>query len=619
MYSKKQELNQQIYHLHLALAHTWDNTWQYIYERIEEKLGKETKAKYRILDMKRDHSEKTQNKTPHRTHTFHPTLINNTNIQFSKGETALLQKGLKYNLHSKPRNWIQNLALEAETAITQLPSNERDVYRKLVVDQIEKLKQQNPSDKTHPETKLIKSIRTKLVENNAMITRADKGNSLIILPTPHYANKIENFLSDNNCHTIAADRTNTFQTQVRNTVKQSKTLIPKDSRWKYINMNPSVLSIKGLIKIHKQGQLIIPVVNWRNAPAYHLSKLFTNQLNPLRPLPHAFNIRNTHNLLQNLNNTPMLPHYTLASLDITNLYSNILVTETKTILANILKQELVEPQTQLEILRLYDVITKQNYFSHKRNIIIQQDGLAMGTPSSGLIAEIFLQHLEHLHLTHLMHKHHIINYCRYIDDIFLIFYSNHTDIHNILKDFNALHPKIQFTAEVETDHAFNYLDVTIHKTPTNFKIAIYRKPTFTDTIIPYTSNHPTHHKYAAFRFLFNRLNSYNLQHGECQQELNTIHNNLLNNSFPIKPHKPHTLKPAHPKNSTTPQKWACFTHIGKETSYITNIFRRTDLMRALHTKNTIGNLLRLKNSTQDIYTLSGAYKLTCPNCNKAYV
>jgi hypothetical protein len=139
-----------------------------------------------------------------------------------------------------------------------------------------------------------------------------------------------------------------------------------------------------------------------------------------------------------------------------------------------------------------------------------------------------------------------------------MFDSNHTSIQNNLQDFNALHPKIQFTTEIETDHALNYLDITIHKTPTNFKTAIHRKPNFTDTIIPYTiipytSNHPTHHKYAALRFLFNRLNSYNLQHAEYQQEQNTIHNILLNNSFPIKPHKPHALKPAHPKNITTPQ------------------------------------------------------------------
>jgi len=39
LYSKKQELNQQIYQLHLALTHTWDNTWLYIYNTNEKKIG----------------------------------------------------------------------------------------------------------------------------------------------------------------------------------------------------------------------------------------------------------------------------------------------------------------------------------------------------------------------------------------------------------------------------------------------------------------------------------------------------------------------------------------------------------------------------------------------------
>jgi hypothetical protein len=44
--------------------------------------------------------------------------------------------------------------------------------------------------------------------------------------------------------------------------------------------------------------------------------------------------------------------------------------------------------------------------------------------------------------------------------------------------------------EIEENQALNYLDVTIHRTATTFKTATYRKPTFTDTIIPYSSNHP---------------------------------------------------------------------------------------------------------------------------------
>jgi hypothetical protein len=147
--------------------------------------------------------------------------------------------------------------------------------------------------------------------------------------------------------------------------------------------------------------------------------LFTDKINHLAPLPNSFNLKNSQDLLKNLEATPMLPHYTLASLDITNLYSNIPVKETRVILASILQQSLIPHKAQQELLNWYDIITKQNYFAHKEQIVVQHDGLAMGAPSSGLIAEIFLQHIEHSQLTRLTHKHQIINYCRYVDDILM--------------------------------------------------------------------------------------------------------------------------------------------------------------------------------------------------------
>jgi len=78
-------------------------------------------------------------------------------------------------------------------------------------------------------------------------------------------------------------------------------------------------------------------VNWHSAPAYQLSKLFTHKVNSIAPLPNTFNIKNTTDPLQNLQDTPTPPQFTFASLDITNLYSNIPVKETKTILADTLK------------------------------------------------------------------------------------------------------------------------------------------------------------------------------------------------------------------------------------------------------------------------------------------
>jgi hypothetical protein len=221
---------------------------------------------------------------------------------------------------------------------------------------------------------------------------------------------------------------------------------------------------------------------------------FTKKVNQLAPSPHSFNIKTAQDLLNDLENTPMLPHHKLASLDVTNRYTNIPVKETETILTNILTHNPTTPQTQQELLSWYDVITKQNYFTHNNQIISQQDGVAMRSTSSGLISEIFLQHIEQSHTTDLTQKHEIINYCRYVDDILIIYDPNQSVIKKILNDFNSIHPQLRFTAETEDNCTLNLLDLSIHRTPTGLRTGIFRKPTFTDIIIPFTSNHPIQHK-----------------------------------------------------------------------------------------------------------------------------
>ena len=122
--------------------------------------------------------------------------------------------------------------------------------------------------------------------------------------------------------------------------------------------------------------------------------------------------------------------------------------------------------------------------------------------------------------------------------------------------------------------------MTIHKTPTNIKISIYRKLTFTDTLKSYTSNHPMQHKYAAIRFLHNRLNSYQL-HDEYQHEENINHNIFYNNSFPLHPQKPTTLNRNQLQNPPSNKyTWATFTYVGTEIVYITNIFKHSNVKTA---------------------------------------
>jgi len=187
---------------------------------------------------------------------------------------------------------------------------------------------------------------------------------MVILPTAQYESKIEDFIQTNNFQTSTKNQTKTFQAQVRKAINKSKTLIPPENKWKHININPTAPSIKGLIKLHKSEQPIRPVVNWRGTPAYKLALLFTQKIHQMAPPPNTYNLQNTRDLIKKLEDTPILPHFALASLDITNLYTNIPVKETRDIIANTLEKNQIETQTGQELINWYNIITKQNYFTN---------------------------------------------------------------------------------------------------------------------------------------------------------------------------------------------------------------------------------------------------------------
>jgi len=66
LHSKKQQINLQIYHLHISLANMWNNMWPHIQNMIEEKLCRETKTKYETLEIKL--KKQTNNDTTRTTH-----------------------------------------------------------------------------------------------------------------------------------------------------------------------------------------------------------------------------------------------------------------------------------------------------------------------------------------------------------------------------------------------------------------------------------------------------------------------------------------------------------------------------------------------------------------------
>jgi hypothetical protein len=635
LYTKKQQLNKQLYALHIEVANTWGNLWHTISNNIDNTLQHEMTIKHnninkKITKMTTKTTVETDNNDTQQPHPFYPRVNNLSNTTFTKDEISLLNKGLKYNLHHKPKQWIQTLAMEADTAINLLNPHEQPHMRHMVAQKLQKIilkEQTQTNNKTDHKAKLSKTeknttinIKQKIVENNLITTKADKGNTLVIMNKDDYLQKVQNFISKNNFTKAPNNHTTKLHKHINTTINECKITIRPTDRWKYKNMNPTAPRLHGTIKLHKEGNPIRPVVNWKNSPGYKLATHLTKILKETIQLPNAFNIQNTTTLMHNLKQHHPQTHTKICSFDIKDMYTSIPQKELTTIISNTLSLNNTSTEKTKEITKLVRTILNHNYVQHNNELYTQNEGLAMGAPTSAILAEIFVQHLEHNTIIHTLQKHHIIDYYRYVDDILLIYNDNITNIQDTLKDFNKAHPNIQFTIEEQTDRKLNYLDITITNADNTFTFDIYRKPTSTDLIIRNDSCHPTEHKQAAIKYMTDRMNTYPISTNNKQKEATTINTILQNNGYTQSTTPRHSKTPTTQKQHTeNTKKWATFTYVGNVVRSITKLFNNTNLRITYRTNNTIQKHLQLTTHDTDIYQRSGIYELKCNTCPLKYI
>jgi len=285
-------------------------------------------------------------------------------------------------------------------------------------------------------------MKKKLTEEKAMITKADKDKSIIILYVDDYNRKIDTFISNNSFTQSTNDITIKLRVS-RTAINEWCDIIPKDEKWKYINLNPEAPSIRGLVKIHKEDSPIGPIISWKNAPAYKLAKVLVEKHQTYIALLYTFNVKNTTHLIHDLFDIPYDQNLKFASFDITNMYTNIPTSELVTIIDITCQNNYIENSAKSDIIKLTKTITDQNYFQFLDKTYIQSEGLAKGTPTSSIFSEFYLQYLENTKIYNFLLNHNIEGYLCYVDDILIVYKENRTNVNDVLDCFNKLTPKLK--------------------------------------------------------------------------------------------------------------------------------------------------------------------------------
>jgi hypothetical protein len=265
-------------------------------------------------------------------------------------------------------------------------------------------------------------------------------------------------------------------------------------------------------------------------------------------------------------------------------------------------------------LYLLKTILEQNYFQHNNQYYQPSKGITMGCPISSTWAEIYLQYLEEKCMKHCLEHRDIIYYRWYRDDLPIIYDQSRTNADKILNFINHIDDHLDFKISEEVNNTLPYLDLSISRNDNNIELDIHRKPTYTDIMIHYTSNHPYNHKLAAFIFYINRMITMPITRHAISREWHKILTMAQNNSFPK--HIIHELKEKLITNKTrvtqtySPQQQSntrvTFTFHGPSIHKITNLLKKTRLKIAFCPINSIFQQLTQKpknNNPRGIYQL----------------
>ncbi|GJQ72989.1 hypothetical protein Trydic_g1626 [Trypoxylus dichotomus] len=138
-----------------------------------------------------------------------------------------------------------------------------------------------------------------------------------------------------------------------------------------------------------------------------------------------------------------------------------------------------------DITNLFKHCLRTSYFVWDGSFYEQTDGVAMDSPLSLVVANLFIEQFESLAIETAVNKPRV--WWRYVDDTFVVWPHGSDKLDRFLEHLNGVHPKIQFTMELTVDVRVNRNQARV----TTSVQTVFRKPTHTDRYLHNQSNyHP---------------------------------------------------------------------------------------------------------------------------------
>ena len=281
----------------------------------------------------------------------------------------------------------------------------------------------------------------------------------------------------------------------------------------------------GLAKVHKDGTPLRPIVSMPGSAYQRVAKKVAAWLSLV---PECRINTSTEKVAKQIQNMHLPPDECLVSFDIVSLYTNVPVKESIRVCADLLFEKVTMKSVDKEtFITLAELSCCNVVFSTHRGFYTQSDGLAMGSPPAPMLANGWLSQFDNLI------KDNSRMCERYMDDILCDIKKE--EISDRLTFINSLHPKLEFTIEVENNGKLPFLDMLIMNNCGSLTSKWYRKVTDTGLTLNYHSLAPVKYKksvVSSFVYrIFKSCSTWQLFHAGIKEAMTILSNNQYPESF----------------------------------------------------------------------------------------
>ena len=257
---------------------------------------------------------------------------------------------------------------------------------------LEKSKPSKPNiSKT--ERQALKSLQD---DNSVIILPVDKGNATVVMDRVEYSNKLADLIGNGRYCKVKKDPTLKTERKLSQILGKNKDLTPQTKYRQLIQHYSKLPHIYGLPKIHKDGIPLRPSVSNRGSACHPLSRFLVEIISPLTAKSSSY-VKNSAHFVERISDAPIHSNQ-MGSLDVVSLFTKVPADETIAVVRDKLAADpLLEERTCIPIANLMEMLTfcmETTYFGMGSDIYRQEEGLAMGSPLSPVLANIYVEYTK---------------------------------------------------------------------------------------------------------------------------------------------------------------------------------------------------------------------------------